>query len=48
MVLRTRLLFWGFGALAALIGLVQIAGSAAATAQGQAATQRVIVVLNTR
>jgi hypothetical protein len=45
MVLRTRRWFWGFGALAALIGLVQLAGSASATAQGQAATQRVILVL---
>ncbi|HEY2651257.1 MAG TPA: S8 family serine peptidase [Solirubrobacteraceae bacterium] len=45
MRLRTRQLFWGFGVLAALIAVVQLAGSAAATAQNQAATQRVIVVL---
>ena len=45
MRLSTRRVFWGFGALAAVIALVQLAGSAAATAQGQAATQRVIVVL---
>ncbi|MBV9605820.1 MAG: protease inhibitor I9 family protein [Solirubrobacterales bacterium] len=35
----------GFGVLAAVIALGQLAGSAAAIAQGQAATQRVIVVL---
>jgi hypothetical protein len=40
-----RSLLSGFGVLAACMACVQLAGSAAATAQGQAATQRVIVVL---
>src|SRR5580693_6146647 len=35
----------GVSAVAALFGLSQLLSSAAATAQGQAATQRVIVVL---
>jgi hypothetical protein len=45
MVRRTRRVVSGFGLLAAAIALVQLAGSSAATAQGQAATQRVIIVL---
>ncbi len=45
MVRRTRRLVSGFGLLAVAIALCQLAGSAAATAQGQAATQRVIIVL---
>ena len=45
MVRRTRRTACGFGVLAAALALCQLAGSAAATAQGQAATQRVIVVL---
>jgi Subtilase family/Peptidase inhibitor I9 len=44
MVWSTRRVVSGFGLLAALVALSQLAGSAAATAQGQAATQRVIVI----
>ena len=45
MVRRTRSVVSGFGVLAAAIALCQLAGSAAATAQGQGATRRVIIVL---
>jgi hypothetical protein len=45
MVLRTRGVLSGFGILAAAIVLSQLAGSAAATAHSQTATQRVIIVL---
>jgi hypothetical protein len=45
MMRTTRRLVSGFGLLAAVVAVVQLAGSAAATAQGQAATQRVIIVL---
>jgi hypothetical protein len=41
---RAKLLF-GTVAIAAIVGLAQLLSSSAATAQGQAATQRVIVVL---
>ncbi len=45
MVRKTRRVVSGFGALAVAITLCQLAGSAAATAQGQGGTQRVIIVL---
>ncbi len=44
MVQRTRRLLCGFGLLAAALALSQLAASSAATAQSQAATQRVIVI----
>ena len=45
MVRSTRRFLCGFGVLAAGIVLCQLAGSSAATAQDQAPTQRVIVIL---
>jgi Peptidase inhibitor I9 len=45
MVRKTRRVASGCGVLAAAIALCQLAGSAAATAQGQGASQRVIIVL---
>ncbi len=45
MVRSTRRVVSGFGLLAAVIALGQLAGSAAATTQSQAVTQRVIIVL---
>ncbi len=42
---RTRKLLCGFGALAALLALSQLAGAAGATPHAQTGTQRVIVVL---
>ena len=44
MVRSTRRVVGGFGVLALVIALCQLAGSAAATAQSQAVTQRVIVI----